>query len=108
MFNKTKRVGRKEFELILKKGRVEHGDFLYIRYLLKERGRKFSIVVPKKMVKSAVGRHFLRRKIISILKSVEEKFPEGYFIIFTKKDILNKESSEILGDINKILSNLVQ
>ena len=98
MFNKTKRVTRKEFDEVLKNGKVLHGDSIYMRYLNHD-DRKFSTVVPKKVLNKAFARNRLKRRINSLLKDVEDKFKNGKYIFFAKKGCEEKTNEEILKDL---------
>ncbi|MCR4334387.1 MAG: ribonuclease P protein component [Patescibacteria group bacterium] len=51
-----------------------------------KKGRKYAVVISKKIEKSAVKRNLLKRRIFSILRdNIPESF-NGAIIVFPKKD----------------------
>ena len=110
MFSKSKRINRKDFDNVLMNGKVFHGKTIYIRYIKGKSGelKRFSVVVPKKVLSGAVKRHFLRRKVVKSLKCVEENCPSGDFLIFIKKEFLINENSDINSELQDIVKYLVQ
>ena len=105
MFKKTKRITTTRFNEIMKTSRVVRGDVLYVRFaeVITDASR-FAVVIPKKIIKSSVKRHVVKRKISHILKSFENKFPAHDYIFFLGKydETFSKEKVE--EDILKIVS----
>ena len=104
MLNKINRVNTETFNDVMEKGRVAHSDNFYIKSLSADSDRRFSIAVPKKIVKSAVRRNLFKRKVKSILKEVMGDFPTGDYIIFFKSGALVLDQENIKSEILKLAS----
>lgn len=63
------------------------GEF-FVVYYKPDTHTQISVVVPKKIEKSSVERHYLKRKVYSICKSHVDMF-NGTFIIFPTKSVKN-------------------
>lgn len=77
MLKKRQRLPRIAFEHLLKHGKRMHGTYLTLLHLhtqgdLRETpaGYACGVVVSKKVFKSAVARHYVRRKIYEVLRSM--------------------------------------
>ena len=108
MFPKGRRVGTELFAQTLSRGRSARSASFTIRSLAAEGPTKVSIVVPKKLTPSAVGRSALRRRYqatleptLSLLKpnlaliffitkiSSQQEFANEAHMIFGKMGILS-------------------
>ncbi len=76
MLKKRQRLSRIAFEQLLKHGKRMHGTYLTLLHLSTESvsrktpaGYVCGVVVSKKVFKSAVARHRVRRKIYEVLRS---------------------------------------
>lgn len=104
MFNKRQRVDRNSFDSIMSTGkRVSSGLFL-IRikdnYLPLPR---FAVVVSKKISKSAVKRHFVKRKFVSAIKGQINLFEPGKdFVFIVSKNSSEISTAEIADEIKKV------
>ena len=103
----------------MKKGAIVHGSLFSLRFLknlperdLVERAgplntTHFSVVVAKKVAKTAVSRNKIRRRCYSILKKVQESLNNYYFIIlFAKKGVEKATFAEVRADIEKLATKL--
>lgn len=84
MFKKSERLSRSEFSAYFKTGKRHHFPHLtIITYPLSN--RKVSVVVGKKVAKSAVRRNIIKRKVNAVLRSVltENNF-QGVLIVVLK------------------------
>lgn len=61
------------------------GEF-FVVYSQKSELAQFSVVVPKKIEKSSVGRHIIKRKIYNICSKTAD-IPPGTYIIFPTKSV---------------------
>jgi len=99
MFSKKQRIDREKIGKIMK-----NPDFLFNNTLLTIKKTKnnlgynrYSTIVPKKTEKSAVKRHFIKRKIVNWVK--ESPLCIGFDLIFyiKNKDIIkNKKEFDSL------------
>jgi ribonuclease P protein component len=98
------RLGGKEFEEVLKKGRGFRVDGLVLKLILKEKGKKFGFLISKKVLKKAVQRNKLKRRLREILRERVEDIKEGVRIVFiTLKGLEEKEFLELKEIFEKIL-----
>jgi ribonuclease P protein component len=76
-------------------GKTTRGEFFNLKSLTNGHGR-FSVVVPKKLLKNATKRNRVRRRVYSV---IEEVATEGLGIFIVKKDITTTEWSVIKNEI---------
>lgn len=57
---------------------------------------RFAVAIPKKVAKSAIKRHLLKRRIFNIIKENKAIFPVADYIVFANKEslVLNKTQTE--------------
>jgi len=66
-------------------------------------GKKFGIIVSKKISKKAVERNQIRRRLMEAVRLNLELFPEGFRGIFlVKKNILGKKEGEVEACLKKL------
>jgi ribonuclease P protein component len=91
MIPKKIRINRENFEIIMKKGRLLSLPLFSVRFLKNPiKSSHFSVVVSKKVAKTAILRNKIKRRIYSILNKNQPKDP--YFIIFFAKKGIEKAS----------------
>lgn len=83
MFKKTERLSREQFDSFFKTGRRYHSEYATIIYT-PHPTLHASVVVSKKVHKSAVVRNTLRRRIYAQLRSLKERGETGVFIVVLK------------------------
>jgi len=84
MFKKQARLSRKEFSDTLKNGSRLRGTLLHLITCPSESG-KVAVVVGKRIEKSAVKRHTLRRRIFSALHSAQAPQNRNIVALATSK-----------------------
>lgn len=94
MLSKKQRIDTKRFNEIITSGRNIGSGAIYFKFLPNEISR-FAVVVSKKVAKSAIKRHFIKRRLFKAIKGNFESFPVGDYIVFANKNILDMEYSEI-------------
>lgn len=97
MFKKTNRLTTPEFQSVIDTGRTIRVDSAHLKYVPADI-QKFAVAVPKKIVKTSVGRHLVKRRIFAALKSRQSQFPAGHYIIFASPELV-KASTETIGSI---------
>lgn len=92
----------------MKKGAIVHGSLFSLRFSRNpEKSTYFSVVVAKKVAKTAVSRNKIRRRCYSILKKVQESLNNYYFIIlFAKKGVEKVSFADVKADIEKLATKL--
>ncbi len=108
MLPSKNRVNKTLFKEILKNGRSIHSPSFSFKYLNNpiSTERQFSVVVSKKVLKRAVDRNLLKRRIYSILKE-QLKLNKPYScVIWPKKEISKMSYAELsvllLNELKKI------
>ena len=104
MFKKTNRLSSGEFSTYFQSGKRHHSDSFELRYTSAEQ-LKVAVVVPKKVVKTAVGRNRLRRQLYHILRPLL-KDKTGVYIVIAKKgatavmsDVLKQDLETLTGQV---------
>lgn len=105
MIPKTSRINREDFEKIMKKGGFLNSPFFTLRFLKNPLNTThFSVVVSKKVAKTAVSRNKIRRRAYSILRKYAKN---PYFaILIGKKGVEKATFSEVEADIKKLLEKV--
>lgn len=105
MVPKNNRINRENFEKVMKKGGFVNSSLFSLRFTKKlEKSTCFSIVVAKKIAKTAVLRNKIRRRAYSILKKLTRNLESPYFIIlFSKKGVETASFEETRTDIESLL-----
>lgn len=102
MLNKKERISRKEFNEIFPISKTKRGSF----FVLKKYNTPFfkaSIVVSKKVLKSSVERHSLKRKIYDMLRFLNKESPlHGMHILLIQK-LPTQEDTLIFEELKNIL-----
>lgn len=108
MFSRKQRINRDKIGKIFK-----NPDFFFksenfvLRVGLNELPYpRFSVVIPKKIEKSAVKRHFLKRKIISFIKN-SKKIENNDYVFSLKNNLLNKNNEQIKKEIENLFDKCI-
>ncbi len=106
MLPKEKRVIRKDFDILIKDGKILHSP-LFLFYFLERKDIKLGVVAPKKIFKKATHRNKYKRIVFNILKDLDFKKGSGFFVY--KKGSDGAEKKEIEKDVIYLLkkSNLI-
>ena len=105
MIPKKSRINREDFEKMMKMGRLCNGGLFSLRFL-KNTGKSthFSVVVSKKVAKTAVLRNKIRRRGYSIFQKVQKELKNnGFIILFAKKGAEKATFAETEAQIQEIL-----
>lgn len=105
MIPKTSRINREDFEKIMKKGGFLNSPFFTLRFLKNPLNvTHFSVVVSKKVAKTAVSRNKIRRRTYSILKKLTKNSKNSYFtMLFSKSGVEKAEFKNLEAEIQKLL-----
>lgn len=110
MISKQNRISRQDFEIIMKKGGLVSSPFFNCRFIknpenISSASWRISVVISKKVAKTAVLRNKIRRRAYSVLKnSTKNPSPaSGYIILFAKKGVEKATFSETKEAIQDIL-----
>lgn len=104
MFSRKNRIPREVLEGIIKQSKSLGGDFFNIKYSENSlQFPRFSIVVAKKTCPSSVGRHLLKRRYSSLIKSHPKALSPKDYVFFLKKESMNKDFREIKTDFKSFI-----
>ncbi len=107
MLAKKFRATRLNIEETMKRGSTVSGDFVFAKVSkISFDTPSFSIIVSKKIEKSSVGRHLIKRRISSVLeKNIKIMSPSfnRVILLFPKKIIPLPKSATFEKDIKNIL-----
>lgn len=106
MFSRTKRLTTDAFDSVFKTGRSVHFPFFNIRFVKNDTDKRFAVAISKKVIKSSVGRHLLKRQIMNLLKKEESELPSGHFIFFVKKELMMIDKKEFKSVLKDSLKNV--
>ena len=90
MLPNSQRLSTKQFEEVLKKGRVVHNPLFWLRILVVQDKTRVSVICPQRVAKSAVKRNEIRRKIYNKVSSFVNELPTDLHCILSPKDNINK------------------
>lgn len=103
MFSKKQRLNTSQFDEVFNFGKEKRTDVFLVKYKENKLDlSRFSIVVPKKVEKFSVKRHFLKRKFISTLKKSNILKNKKDFVFILNKNIKNKKEEDIILTINNL------
>jgi ribonuclease P protein component len=96
MFSRKNRIPKEKLEEITKQSEFLGSDFFNTKYSKNNLNfPRFSIISSKKVCKSSVGRHLLKRRFVSLIKSKIKVFSNKDYVFFIKKEALNKSFKEL-------------
>lgn len=106
MLSKKNRLTKEEFDIVFKNGISKNSEYFHIKILeTKDSDKKFAFVASKKIIKGAIKRHLLKRRVYSIVRNFLENIREGIFVIF----FLKKEGSNIsFEETEKDIQNIIK
>ena len=99
------RLKRKEFKKVLRKGKSFKENFLVAKILKdpKERKVKIGILISKKVLKKAVERNKLKRRLREIVRVETKKIKEGIKVVFIPLSGIDPEFKNLKDKVEKIL-----
>ncbi len=107
MLPKNKRLTTHIVKDVLLKGKIYHGEHFLLRYLFSPEGKesRYAVIIPKKLVKTAVGRNAYRRRIYSILQ--QETLPQYYLVALMLKKADKLEFDTLKTEITTLFKDFV-
>lgn len=103
MLSSKKRLSTTLFKEVILRGSIFHGTFSVLRCQNSQGISRFGVSVPKKVAKTAVSRNKIRRRVYSVIKSLESGLISGKNVVIVMKagsekahfEELNKETEKI-------------
>ena len=106
--------GHSSLRYVYTHGRVVRGPMLSLKYCLNPKRTEYrlAVVVSKKIMKSAVGRNRMRRRIYELVRLLAPAIQESYDLVITvyNEQIMNLPSKELSARVQAQLrqSHVVQ
>lgn len=103
MLPKSKRLTTAEFDAVMEKGKTAHSPLFLVRWTSSEKQTAFSAVSGKKVVSTAAGRNYMRRKIYEALRKLGLTSVSGvHAIIFAKSPAVEADQEVLANDLKSI------
>ena len=108
MFPKYSRIQKGDVVKVMKEGASYHSPSFLLRVLKNPaKTTLFTVIVSKKVSKTAVSRNKNKRRVREIIKKESEKIPQGNFYAFILKKDLNKSLfSDIQNEAKELLAHI--
>jgi len=103
MLPKSQRLTRLDIEDLLKKGKRFPSPFFQIVYRKAEKP-SVAVVIAKKVEKSSVGRHQLKRKFMILLEKTG--LVEAVVVYILQKSILTASPEEITSELERFKKSI--
>lgn len=102
MLPKRQRLSRREFEVLLKKGRRIHGDHASL-VILPAAETKCGVVVSKKTARRATARNLMRRRVFSILRDTLPSIAPKHIAVLTRPSAVTLDFDALHDDLRALL-----
>jgi ribonuclease P protein component len=108
MLSKKNRIPRKDLEQITIQKECFFGELFNLKVSKnstnKGQASRFAIICSKKNFKTAVKRHFIKRKFNSAIRFFLNKFSGGDYVFFLKKGVEQKTFRELKKELEGFIS----
>jgi ribonuclease P protein component len=106
MLSKKNRLDKHEYKTVFNTGKTLHTPLLMIKSLKKAENKRFSVVIPKKVLKKAYQRNALRRYVYNILKEELASIDDIEVIFIVKKEFNNSNKEVLKEEVLSVLGKL--
>ena len=108
MFKKGSRIDKKDVIKVIKEGATYHSPSFLLKVLKNPlKTTLFSVIVSKKVAKTAVSRNKNKRRVRVIIKKNTQNIPqERFYIIMLKKDLNKSLFQDIEKEVNELLAHI--
>lgn len=106
MIPSSRKVGKDFFQSLMKRGRSYVSESFRVQVFIEESAKpaRFSVVVAKKLEKSAVKRNFLKRRTYFLLQPfLKTARPGSATVLFIQKGFGAKPLPYLKGEIKSLL-----
>ena len=104
MFSRKNRIPKEKLEEIIKQSKSLGSDFFNIKYIENNLNfSRFSVIVSKKVTKSSVGRHLLKRRLCSIINSEANYFLGKDCVFFLKKEAVKESFKDLKTSFKRFI-----
>lgn len=104
MLPSSQRLATKQLEEVLKKGKVVHSSFFWLKFIY-TKNKRISVITPQKIIKSAVMRNNIRRKVYNAVKLfINEVKQDLHVVICVKEPVIKAETIQIQEKTKEIFN----
>lgn len=104
MLPRRHRVSKREFKALVATNTSKKGEFVAFRYVASpDNLRRYAVVVPKKIYKTSVSRHVVKRRIVALLREVFKETPPVMGALFVIKSIEGIPREVLFTDLKRVL-----
>ena len=93
MLSKQDRINTERFREIIENGKNVRSSVIFTKFLPNKDNSRFAVSVPKKVIKGAIERHLLKRRIMASLRRKKDVFPNGDYIVFATEHIIGSRGA---------------
>jgi len=108
MLSRSQKINTRLFKDILNKGKKYNSAYFFVKVLNnsdKSSQSRFTCVVSKKIIKSAVKRNLFKRRFFNIIKEIYTELPSSVMMIF----FLKKGGEQLMyKDLKKEILKIVK
>ena len=106
MLPKKNRLNIKEYKEVFSAGKTVHTPLLMIKVEKNTENKRFSVVVPKKVLKKAYQRNALRRYVYNVIREKIDIINNVSVIFILKKEFNNSNEEGLKKEIEEQLKKL--
>ena len=104
MLPSSQRLATKQLEEVLKKGKVIHSPFFWLKFIC-AKNKHISVIAPQKIIKSAVMRNNIRRKVYNAIKLfINDIKQDLHVVVCVKEPVIKAETIQIQEKAREIFS----
>jgi ribonuclease P protein component len=104
MFSRKNRIPRERLEEVIKQSKSLGSDFFNVKFSENNLNfPRFSVIVSKKVCKSSVGRHLLKRRFLSIIRDQFQVFVQKDYVFFLKKEATKENFKDMKTSFKRFL-----
>ena len=105
MFSRKNRIPREKLEEIIKQSKSLGSDFFNVKYLENNLDfPRFAVIISKKVCKSSVGRHLLKRRLTSIVSGEQKNLPNKDYVFFLKKEAVKESFKNLKTSFERFIN----
>lgn len=105
MFPAKNRLAAAEVALLTRGGALVQNQFLALRYQASEVSAA-AVVVSKKVARSAVMRHLVRRRVYAALRELGFLETQRALVVITRKGVTNLSYSQLKEELQALLLHI--
>jgi ribonuclease P protein component len=104
MFSREHRFDRETFSVAQSRGHTFRGEYFTLRVAKTDERQRFAVVVSRKVAKSAVRRHQIRRRTYAALAQIAEELDRGvHVVVFASPHVATLSYNELVEELRSQL-----